>query len=250
MDPVAVVASLLIGLAAGTASGLLGIGGGVLLVPAIMLGMGHSLFEAKAESLFVILGTSTVGAWTHRTQDNVNLRLGAVLGGTGVAGAVAGYLVSTWTPGNVFLSLFGVLLGAVALQLWVNGDLVGDGETPDPPARVVVPLGLSAGFVSAFFGVGGGILFVPVMVVVGVPMHLAVGTSLVGVFANGASGLALYSLGGHLELASAGVILVGALLGAWLGARFADRVPAHRLKRVFAVGLAAAGVYLAASPWI
>lgn len=242
--------SLAIGLIAGTASGLLGIGGGILLVPAIMLGMGHSLWEAKAESLFVILGTSTVGAVTHRRHDNVNLRLGALLGGTGIVGAAAGYVVSTWTPTSVFMSLFGVLLGAVALQLWINGDLVGDGETPDPPARVVVPLGLSAGFVSAFFGVGGGILFVPVMVVAGVPMHLAVGTSLVGVFVNGASGLALYSMDGHLQVASAAIVLVGALVGARLGAKYANRVPAGDLKRVFAAGLALAGVYLAAQPWI
>lgn len=247
-----VLTLLATGLLAGIVSGLLGVGGGILMVPALTLGLSLPFLEAKALSLFAILGTSVVGVATHRGFGNVDLRIGLLLGVSGVVGSAAGFVVSTLTPEPVFLTLFGLLLVAAAGRLWfdVAGLTAAAARDRGRAALFVVPVGLAAGFLAAFFGVGGGILFVPAMVLSGFPIHLAVGTSLAGVFVNGASGAALHAWGGYLDVLAGVVLMAGAVVGARAGALLANRLEPRRLRRVFAVALAVTGVYMALRPWV
>lgn len=243
-------ALVVVGVVAGVVSGLLGVGGGIVMVPALTLALAFPFQEAKAISLLAILGTGTVGVWTHRGFGNVDLRNGALLGVSGIAGNGAGYVLSLGTPEPVLKTLFGGLLGVAALRIWLGDPVPDDAAADDLPSWIPVVVGLAAGVVASFFGVGGGILFVPALALLGFPIHLAVGTSLLGVLVNGASGSALHWLGGHLDLLAGVAVLVGATAGARGGALAANRLEADRLKRVFAVALVLTGIYMAIRPWV
>ena len=111
------IEALLIGLAAGLAAGLLGIGGGALFVPALTLGLGLSQLEAEATSLLAIVPVAIVGALRQRTRGNADLRSGTLLGLLGVAGAVAGVLVANAVPQRLLEVSFALLLIVIAAQL-------------------------------------------------------------------------------------------------------------------------------------
>ena len=111
------IEALLIGLAAGLAAGLLGIGGGALFVPALTLGLGLSQLEAEATSLLAIVPVAIVGALRQRTRGNADLRSGTLLGLLGVAGAVVGVAVANAVPQRLLEVSFALLLIVIAAQL-------------------------------------------------------------------------------------------------------------------------------------
>ena len=111
------IEALLIGLAAGLAAGLLGIGGGALFVPALTLGLGLSQLEAEATSLLAIVPVAVVGALRQRTRGNADVRSGGLLGLLGVAGAVAGVAVANAVPQRLLEVSFALFLVVIALQL-------------------------------------------------------------------------------------------------------------------------------------
>lgn len=249
LDPVTIGLLLAVGSTAGVISGLLGVGGGIVMVPALTLGLGYPFLDAKGLSLFAILGTGSMGVFTHDEFGNVDLRTGALLGVSGVLGNGAGYVLSLSTPEPVFRTLFGILLVAAAARIWI-GDPSPPDVTDDSPTWVPVAVGLVAGVAASFFGIGGGVLFVPALALLGFPIHVAVGTSLLGVLVNGVSGSVLHYVGGHLDLVAGTAVLIAAVGGARVGALLANRLDPSRLRRVFAAALAVVGVYMAVRPWV
>jgi uncharacterized membrane protein YfcA len=128
-----IVLALALGLAAGVLSGLFGIGGGILFVPALVaLGLGQ--LEAQATSLAAILPTVAAGAWNQRRYGNFRARLALALGIASVAGVLAGALVAVALPENVLRRLFALLLllvaGRLALQTYRRRQA--DGSDPVP----------------------------------------------------------------------------------------------------------------------
>jgi uncharacterized membrane protein YfcA len=112
-----VIEALLIGLAAGVVAGLLGVGGGALFVPALMIGLGLSQIDAEATSLLAIIPVALVGAWRQRTKGNADVRTGLELGVLAVGGAAAGAAVANAVPERALELGFGLLLLAVSGQL-------------------------------------------------------------------------------------------------------------------------------------
>ena len=111
------IEALLIGLAAGLAAGLLGIGGGALFVPALTLGLGLSQLEAEATSLLAIVPVAIVGTLRQRARGNADVRSGVLLGLLGVAGAVVGVAVANAVPQRLLEVSFALLLIVIAAQL-------------------------------------------------------------------------------------------------------------------------------------
>jgi uncharacterized protein len=111
------VAAILIGVLAGVAAGMLGIGGGALFVPALVLftGLGH--LEAEATSLLAIVPVAVVGTWRQRAYGNLRARDALILGGVGVAGAAGGVVVANTVPERALEIGFAVLLLFIAWQL-------------------------------------------------------------------------------------------------------------------------------------
>jgi len=113
---------ILIGCAAGVIAGLVGVGGGILFVPALTLVLGLTQLHAEASSLLAILPTSLVGTWRQHRYGNVDLRVAAFIGLGSIAGVQIGVLIAEALPEHVLRKLFGVLLLVTAAQLvWRTG---------------------------------------------------------------------------------------------------------------------------------
>jgi uncharacterized membrane protein YfcA len=111
------VALLAVGALAGTLAGLLGVGGGVLLVPFLVLAVGMSQHEAEATSLLVILPTAVAASWALRRREVGDLPVALGLGAVGAAGAAAGALLALSLPADVLRLLFAVLLALIGFKL-------------------------------------------------------------------------------------------------------------------------------------
>jgi uncharacterized membrane protein YfcA len=134
-----VILAALIGVLAGVAAGMLGIGGGILFVPALTILLGHDQVEAEATSLLAIVPVALVGSWRQRRYGNLRLNDAAVIGLLSVGGAVAGVAAANALPERVLKIGFALLLLNMARQLTARG-LAGrrerrvDAQVPGPPS--------------------------------------------------------------------------------------------------------------------
>lgn len=248
LDPLSFALVVLAGAAAGVASGLFGVGGGVLMVPAALYLVPGTPFKvATAVSLLVIIGSAGIGVRGHHQARSVDFRraLPLALGGFLTTG-LSVFLVER--VGNALLqALFGALLALTGLRMVFGKPPRPRAFTPWGQRAYLFGLGALGGLLSGAFGIGGGILMVPGLVLAGVGMHLAVGTSLVAVWGNAVSGtLAKGLLGYGPALFALGVPLVlGAIPGIHYGARWAHRLHADRLKAAFGWFLVLVGAWMA-----
>ena len=258
------------GAVVGVLGALLGLGGGVLIVPLLTLGFGESLSRAIGTSLVAVVATSA-GAAVHNVRTGrADVRLGLTLEIGTVLGAAAGGLLAGLLADRVLAGLFAGLMAYLALSLLRQSVAPRDdsdvAEAVDPAApdgpgapayrarRLPLALGgsVGAGAVSALLGVGGGIVKVPVMrLLMGVPMHVATATSNFMIGVTAAAGAYGYLFRGDIEPMVAAPLALGVLSGAAVGARVAPRVHTRWLTILFVVvagwvavemGLRAAGV--------
>jgi uncharacterized protein len=115
------VIAMLLGVAAGVVAGLLGVGGGILFVPALVVVLGLSQVRAEATSLLAVIPVSLVGSWRQHRYDNVRLRDGLVVGALSAGGVLAGVLVANAVPERALEVAFALLLLVIAFQLLRRG---------------------------------------------------------------------------------------------------------------------------------
>lgn len=231
----------LAGLAAGVISGLFGLGGGVVAVPAALWIAEVDFHGAKAASLMVIVFGSTVALARHHRAGNVRWNRGLRLAAGGVAGSILSSIVARDVSGTSLEAAFGVLMVLVGLRMALAAQPE-DVRVSFPGA--VVLLGFVAGLLTGFLGVGGGVVMTPGLALFGFPMHAAVATSLVGVIGNGFfAAVTQAALGLWPVMLEVGVPLaIGAMVGGRLGAKLALLTPQDRLRRAFGVFLALIGL--------
>lgn len=234
---------LALGLGIGLALGLLGGGGSLLTVPALVYLVGQTPQAAVATSLVIVGANSAMGAAVHRARGAVHWRVALVFGGAGMGAAyLTGGLARLFAPAGL-LTAFGALMLVIGVVMLTARPIA----TPAPTAyrwgRVALS-GLGVGALTGLLGVGGGFLIVPALVLlVGLPMPQAVGTSLMVIAMNSLAALLGHGAGG-LD-GSLTLIFVGAgLAGAGLGARLAHRLPADPLRRGFGVFVIVLAVFL------
>jgi uncharacterized membrane protein YfcA len=264
-----VVGLLLIagGVAAGLFGSLLGLGGGVLIVPLLTLGFGLPLHQAVGVSLVCVIMTSSAASGVYLERHVAHLRLGMTLELFTAVGALVGGSIAFLLEERVLEALFAAVLIYVAVTMLVGGHATPvDAETPsasEPPAEPTTAdrlsgegyrvrrLGLGlvgstgAGVASALFGIGGGIIKVPVMhVAMGVPLHVATATSnlMIGITAS-ASAL-IYLVRGEIDPYVAGPTAIGVFLGATVGSRIAHRIDPRVLRLLFVAILAYTAVQM------
>jgi uncharacterized membrane protein YfcA len=175
----------------------------------------------------------------------VKWRKGTVFGLVGVLGAVAGSWLAGAVPERVLLGGFALLLVVAALAMWrppLRRGPAEDGPTQSVPLVVATALGV--GLVTGFFGVGGGFVIVPAMVLVlGCTMRNAAATGLLVIVINASA--ALLARGAtSLDLEVAVPMAVGAAVGAFVGSRLAPHVPTRRLQTAFAGLMVATAVMI------
>jgi uncharacterized membrane protein YfcA len=228
--------------------GLVGGGGSVLAVPALVYLLDQDVKAATTASLAIVGLTAAVGGLDHARAGRVRWRTAAFFGLAGAAGTIVGTALNRQADPDAILLLFALVLLAAA---WAMVRQRGEPPGAEAAARGralwsrVAPAGVSVGVLTGFFGVGGGFVVVPALVLgLGVPLAAAVGTSLVVIALTSTAGLAAHLATGGLDWAIAGAMTVGAVAGAGAGSRLEGRVPARRLSQLFAAGLAAVAVLL------
>ena len=246
------VLGLLLGALMGVSLGLLGGGGSILAVPILTYAVGFGAKEAIASSLAVVGLTSLFGAVGHWRAGTVNLRVALVFGVVAMAGTYLGARLAVFFSGAAQLLLFAaVMLVAAYFMFRENGEADGGGlgifhsSGDGMPYGLIVAEGLAVGVLTGLVGVGGGFLIVPALVVLGgIPMKEAVGTSLLVIAMKSAAGFAGYA--GQVEIQWGFLALFTAVAAAGgLGGSYLLRyVPQGALKRVFAVFLVVMGVFI------
>jgi uncharacterized membrane protein YfcA len=249
--------SLLFGTVVGFALGLTGGGGGVFAVPMLVYGLSVAPRDAVGISLAAVGGTALLGVLPRLRSGQVELGTGLWFALAGMVGAPLGSWTAGQIPEALLLVLFAVLMFVVAVRMWRGASRVteigriaaddsaaigcrrdGEGQLrmTSGCAFLLAMLGLACGFLSGLFGVGGGFVIVPSLVLVGgMPMHRAVGTSLLAVVLISATGVVSHGLAGRaFAWEITGLFLVGGMLGVTLGTWFGRRLSGARLQKVFA----------------
>jgi uncharacterized membrane protein YfcA len=217
--PEAVLGGIL-GFVAGLMSGMFGVGGGIVTTPGIQLLLGGAPYIAVGTPLPVIFPTALVGASTYHRAGELSTRAVAWAAGPGVVGAVGGAWLTSLIDPHWLLLLTAGLIGWQGIGIARGGRraIRPRGGIPSWSYAVV---GLVTGFVSGFLGVGGGIVFVPLVTMLGMPLRRALGTSLAVIAIVAIPGTIVHAALGHIDWAIFLVLVVGVVPGARLGAKIA-----------------------------
>lgn len=251
--------AFLISIGAGGFGALVGIGGGLIIVPALTILLGVPIQTAIAASLIGVIATSMGASARYLDTGLADRRLGLVLLIATAAGGVTGGLMAGFLDGRILAGLFGVLLVLVAVQLIrqrgvaspltathdTDGGFVSSYVEPNDGQTVtyrVRRLGLGAGAsylagnVSGLLGVGGGVINVPTMnILMGVPIRIATTTSTYMLGPTATASALLYLAAGLLDPILAGTVALGVFIGARAGARFSERISQGTLRIAFIV---------------
>jgi len=235
------------GAAAGMFGSLLGLGGGVLIVPLLTLGFGLPLREAVGVSLVSVIMTSSAAAGVYLERHVANLRLGMTLELFTAMGALVGGSVAFLLDERLLAGLFAALLIYIAVTMVRRRGGSGPqptGEEGAPDGYVIRNRGKGvvgatfAGVVSALLGIGGGIIKVPLMnLTMGVPLRVSTATSNLMIGITAAASAVIYLLRGEIDPYVAGPTAIGVFLGASIGSRVAPRIDLRYLRALFVVVL-------------
>lgn len=232
----------------GVSLGLLGGGGSILAVPLLVYVSGLPAKEAIATSLLVVGATSAVGLLPHARAGRVRWRTGLVFGLAGMAGAYAGGRLAEFIPGAVLLTGFGLMMLATAAAMIRGRRRSADRPVPhELPVPRVVADGVAVGLVTGLVGAGGGFLVVPALALLGgLPMPVAVGTSLLVIAMKSLAGLAGYLSTVDIHWGLAAAVTAAAVVGSLLGGRLAGRVREDLLRKSFGWFVVVMGVFVLA----
>lgn len=242
--------TLICGSLVGCTLGLIGGGGSILAVPLLLYVVGirdpHVAIGTSALAVGANAAVNLVGHWR---LGNVKLPCAFVFAIAGVLGALVGSTLGKAVDGRKLLLLFAVAMVAVGIAMLRQRDEAGDPGVRISPAIAVrlIGVGFMTGLLSGFFGIGGGFLIVPgLMVGSGMPLLYAVGSSLFSVSAFGFTTAANYAWSGLIDWPVALVFIAGGVTGGWVGIRLATRLAGQRgvLSRIFAALVILVAVYM------
>ncbi|MBB4986490.1 MULTISPECIES: sulfite exporter TauE/SafE family protein [Streptomyces] len=244
MTALVVAASLLVGLSLGALGG----GGSILTVPILIYLAGQDTKEAITTSLFVVGVTSLAALVPHARARRVRWRTGLLFGGFSMAGAYGGGRVAEYVPGTALLVAFALMMLATAVAM-LRKPRRGREAAPrihaELPVRQIAAEGLAVGAVTGLVGSGGGFLVVPALALLGgLPMGMAVGTSLLVIGMNSFAGLAGHLSGVGIDWGLALTVTAAAVVGSLVGGRLAGRIPQDALRTAFGWFVVVMGVFV------
>jgi uncharacterized membrane protein YfcA len=234
----------------GFSLGLVGGGGSILAVPLLIYLVGvPSIHVAIGTSALAVAVNAAANLAQHARKGTVKWRCASVFAAVGVIGAFAGSSLSNIVEGQKLLALFALLMLVVAGLMFARRSVAADADAQLSRENLpnLLALGLATGTLSGFFGIGGGFLIVPgLMLATGMPILNAVGSSLVAVAAFGMTAAANYTLSGFVDWWLAAAFIGGGVLGGIAGARLAATLGATRgrLNTLFAGIIVAVALYM------
>ncbi|MDX9759596.1 MAG: sulfite exporter TauE/SafE family protein [Bacteroidota bacterium] len=259
MTPILFLLVVLSGAVTGVLGALLGIGGGIFLIPVLVMGFGLPMHEAVAASVVTIIATSSATAAVYVDKGISNIRLGMSLEVMTTIGAVLGGITAIYLPGEVLRKIFAVFLLLMAGLMWrksrarddarihYNPSAAISGEYYDTAEqhtvrysvrrlRASMLVSIVAGNLSGLLGIGGGLIKVPVMnMVSGVPMKAATATSNFMIGVTAVASAFIYFSHGHVNPLYTAAAVLGVLAGSQLGTRLGMRLRSRTIVGVFIV---------------
>jgi uncharacterized membrane protein YfcA len=220
-----------LGFVAGVIGSMIGLGGGFVVVPVLTF-FGFSPTLAASNSLFAAFSNSIASSVSYAKQKRIVYSLGIKLALLSIPGTIVGAYASDIVSPPLFKLLFGAVLIASGVYIYMRRKM--ESREYDLSKQVML---LSAGasffggIVSSLFGIGGGTVFVPLMVIaIGLSMKLAAPTSQFILMFTAASGMIVHSLMGHPNYFEAGMLSIGSFLGGLVGSKLSTRVNERRLR--------------------
>ena len=253
------LAILLAGLVTGLVLGIFGSGGSIITTPALLYLLDVEAKSAIAMSLGIVAITATITALQHWRWGNVNLKITAVFGAFGVMGTYAGALLGVITPVVIQLTIFALVMYAAAYKMLkpkhkspqhksIGAAAVADcfdGHCDELQYTHIAIHGIAVGILTGVVGVGGGFLIVPALVLLsGLPMKQAVGTSLSIVALKSFAGFAGYAGAVEINYALMASFTGVAIVGSIIGSLISNRLPAALLQRGFGTFLVFVASYI------
>ncbi|MER6577839.1 sulfite exporter TauE/SafE family protein [Nonomuraea sp. NPDC050227] len=244
MTVLIVAASLLVGVSLG----VLGGGGSILTVPILVYLAGQDTKEAIATSLFVVGVTSLAALVPHARARRIRWRTGLLFGAFSMAGAYGGGRLAEYVPGTALLVAFALMMLATAVAMLRRPRNPRKRARPahgDLPLPHIAAEGLVVGAVTGLVGSGGGFLVVPALALLGgLPMGVAVGTSLLVIAMKSFAGLAGHLAGVAIDWRLALIVTASAVIGSLAGGRLAGRIPQDALRTAFGWFVVVMGVFV------
>jgi len=267
-----VVLYILAGIVVGFAAALLGLGGGFLMVPLLNLVFGIPIHQSIGTSLFTIVFTSSSSSVEYVRKRISALKLGAMMIPFTITGAVIGSMTSTLIPENILKAVFGVVLFIASVRMFLKKNrkdksashsdisskvsrskflsvnrIFTDLDGTQFEYTISIPLialfGFFAGFLSGLLGIGGGIVQVPLLnMVFGLPIHVAIATSLFIIIFTSSFGMATHLFLGNVLLTIGIFLAIGTVIGGQIGARTSQKIEKGKLRKIFAVVMAITGI--------
>ena len=261
LDPLYMVLYVIAGFISGFLGALIGLGGGFILVPILTIMFGHSIFFAKGTSLFMIIFTSISSSIEYLRKRLVDMVLGLIMAPFTIMGVIIGTRVSLGIPEKILTAIFGIALIIVSIRLFLKKDIKEPNnsekrakgfkflgfsrafEAPDGKIfhyYISIPFiaifGFFVGFCAGLLGVGGGFIQVPIFTLLfGVPIHVAVATSMFIIIFTSTFGAITHYLEGYVMLDIGILLIIGTIGGGITGAKTAQRIPRVTLRKLFAI---------------
>jgi len=225
------------GLLAGALGGLMGVGGGILLVPVLVRAAGLRQHEAQGTSLAFVTVTALVAAIPYLRQGNLDLWLALYLALGAIPGVLLGAALARRQTARRLRQALGLLMVLTAVRILVTTPAHLGLPHPWPPPLNIL-LGAVVGLLGGLLGVGGGTILVPILVLFErYPQHVAQGVSLLMILPTGVVGAWSHARHGHVVRSLLPLLMAGGAVGALLGAVLAHRIEATSLSRLFAIFL-------------
>ncbi|MFL6493157.1 MAG: sulfite exporter TauE/SafE family protein [Nitrososphaera sp.] len=246
LDNIATLVLLLVvGLGAGTLGSMLGVGGGIIMVPALTF-LNMPSTQAASTSLIAVMSTSISSTIEYSRQKRIDYALGLEMAASAIPGGVLGAILSEYLQEDLFKLYFGILLILTGLYISYKNSVLKDNRAKKRSMSLQVAVfaaSFGAGVISSLFGVGGGIIFVPAMLLVlGLRMHRAAPTSQLTLMMTAIVGVLTHSVLGHPDYLQAVVLSVGAFAGAQIGARLSLITREVQLQRLLGIVLMAVAI--------
>ena len=234
-----------LGFVAGLLGSVIGLGGGIIIVPVLTF-FGFPPTLAASNSLFAAFSNAVASTISYSRQKRIEYSIGLKLGLLAIPGTVLGALISSDVTPGIFKILFGLVLISSSIYIFLKKKIKSKEHTKSIQVMVIA-IGASffAGIISSFFGIGGGIIFVPLLVVViGMSMKHAAPTSQFILLFVSFSGLVTHSILGHPDYYQALLLAAGAFAGGLIGARLSLEIKERSLQILVSVVIIAAAIKL------
>ena len=252
MDWSFLITLLLIGLIGSFISAMTGLGGAIIIVPALLyipplVGVGNlDMKQVSGITIIMVFITSLIGTLTHGQHKSVNRPLVLTMGITGFVASFAGAYISKFAKAHFLLAIFAVMACIAAVMMWIPRREQGE-NIPTEEVQfnhvIAIIIALIVGFVGGMVGAPGAYIFIPSMIyILGIPTRVSLGSTMGIVFVSSIAGALGKLITFQVPYLLTAAVVVGTIPGARMGGLFSHRVPVKLLRRFLAVIISYAAI--------